>query len=167
MKKTTKLWISIMAVAVVVIVAIGLMNNQKEIEDKPPILYAHYEYGVVPMNLGTYSWNSVIADSIPYTDMDYDNSISYNEGLRHRNVNIFFSTSNEPSDFKTDNVKDKDTFEVLEMKRYVNGEEEILSDFDGNMILVTLESDAIYLYEFKVQFGENYGYYSVKINNNV
>lgn len=168
MKKIPKLWIFIVAaVAVSGIVAIWLMNNQKEMKDKPPMLYAYYEYGVVPMNLGTYSWNGVIVESMPYTDMNYDNIISYNEGKGHRNANIFFSTSNEPSDFDTDNIKGEGTFEIQEMKRYINGKEEILSEFDDNMILVSLETDATYLYEFKVQFGENYGYYSIKINNNV
>ncbi|MFA5536505.1 MAG: hypothetical protein WDA53_04985, partial [Bacillota bacterium] len=45
--------------------------------------------------------------------------------------------------------------------------EEVLEDFGDNMILVSLEQDASYLYVFKVQFGENYAYYSIKINNNV
>ena len=53
------------------------------------------------------------------------------------------------------------------MKRFVNGQEETLTEFSDNMILVSLEYDTSYLYQFKVSFGEDYGYYSIKINNNV
>ncbi len=160
--KKSLFWVSFITLVAVSFIAVGLMSNPKQ--TKPPTLYAYSENGVIPMNLGAYSWNGVIADSIPYTEMDYDNIIFYNDG-GHRNTNLFFSTSNTPSDFNSDNIKGK--FKIVEMKRYVNGKEEVLEEFNDNTILVMLETDASYLYQFKVQFGENYAYYSVKINNNV
>lgn len=162
--KKPAFWVIAVAVVGVVAVGVGLMANPKP--TKPPTLYAYSQNGVVPMKLGTYFWNGVMSDSISYTDTDYDEAISYNdEG--HRYANIFFSTSDTPSSFNTDNAKGEGQFEIVEMKRYINGKEEILKEFEGNMTEVSLETDASYLYEFKVLFGADYGYYSVKINNNV
>lgn len=158
-------WGSFVIAIIVVFAVLGLVSNPKTINE-PPILYAYSENGVIPMNLGAYSWNGVVVDSLPYTQMNYDNVISYNDG-GYRNANIFFSTSNTPSNFNTDNIKGRNQFKIVGMKRYVNGKEETLTKFDDYMILVSLETDASYLYEFKVQFGENYAYYSIKINNNV
>ena len=158
-------WVSFVTAIIVVFAVVGLVSNPKT-NNEPPILYAYSENGVIPMNLGAYSWNGVVVDSLSYTQMNYDNVISYNDG-GHRNANILFSMSNTPSDFNTDNIKGKNKFKIVGMKRYVNGKEETLTEFDDNIILVSLETDASYLYEFKVQFGENYAYYSIKINNNV
>ncbi len=163
--KKPKFWV-VLAAAVACIAAVFCLVSNPE-SKAPPTLYAYSEQGVIPMNIGTYSWNGVLADAIPYTEMEYDNVISYNEGFGHRNANIFFSTSNKPSDFNSDNAKGTDKFEIVGMKRYVDGKEEVLSDFGGNLIEVSLETDKSYLYEFKIKFGENYAYYSIKINNNV
>ncbi len=157
--------VSLLTATLVLLTAFGLLSNPK-IEEKPPILYAYSENGVIPMNLGAYSWNGVDSDSISYTQMEYDKAISYNDG-GYRNANIFLSMSSTPSDFNTDNIKGKHKFKIVGLKRYVNGKEETLKEFDDSMILVRLETDTSYLYEFKVQFGENYAYYSIKINNNV
>lgn len=162
--KKPAFWVTVVAIVAVTAVGVGLLANPKP--TKPPTLYAYSHNGVIPMNLGTYSWNGMMSDFISYTEMDYDKAISYNDGGR-RNANIFFSTSDTPSSFNTDNAKGAGQFEIVEMKRYINGKEEILEGFKGNMIEVSLETDASYLYEFKVQFGANYGYYSIKINNNV
>ena len=163
--KKPKFWVILITALICVIAVFCLVSNPES--KVPPTLYAYSENGVIPMNLGTYSWNGIIADAISYTEMEYENAISYNENKGHRNANIFFSTSNTPSNFNSDNAKGTKDFEVVEMKRYVNGKEEVLEDFGDNMILVSLEQDASYLYVFKVQFGENHAYYSIKINNNV
>ena len=163
--KNPKFWVILVTALACVVAVFCLVSNPKS--KAPPTLYAYSENGVIPMNLGTYSWNGVVADSISYTEMEYETAISYNENKGHRNANIFFSTSNTPSDFNSDNAKGTKDFEVVEMKRYVNGKEEALEDFGDNMVLVSLEQDASYLYVFKVQFGENEAYYSIKINNNV
>ncbi len=163
--KKPKFWVILITALICVIAVFCLVSNPES--KVPPTLYAYSENGVIPMNLGTYSWNGVIADAISYTEMKYENAISFNENKGHRNANIFFSTSNTPSDFNSNNAKGTRDFEIVEMKRYVNGKEEVLEDFGDNMILVSLEQDASYLYVFKVQFGKNHAYYSIKINNNV
>ncbi|MCK9217911.1 MAG: M56 family metallopeptidase [Firmicutes bacterium] len=163
--KKPKFWMVLITALICVVAVFCLVSNP---QSKVPLtLYAYSENGVIPMNLGTYSWNGVVVDAISYIEMEYENEISYNENRGHRNANIFFSTSNTPSDFNSDNARGTKDFKVVEMKRYVNGKEEILEDFGDNMIQVSLEQDASYLYVFKVQFGENHAYYSIKINNNV
>lgn len=157
-------WVSFIAFVAVALIAIGLMSNPKQ--EKPPTLYANSATDTIPMNLGAYAWDGVLTDSIAYTEMEYPHSISYDDGA-DRTANIFFSTSNPTSDVHTDNSNEENTFKIVEMKRYVNGEEEILTEFDDHSILVTLEANTSYLYQCKVQFGENYAYYSMKINNTV
>ena len=163
--KKPAFWVVAIALVSATFVAVGLMSNPKSV--RPPILYAYSENAVIPMNLGTYSWNGVVADAIPYPEMDYENVIAYYEGHGQRYANIFFSTSNEPAEFNTDHRKGRRKFKIVEMRRYVHGKEEILEEFDDHMIEVSLETDASYFYQFKIQFGDNYGYYSLKINRNV
>lgn len=158
------LWVSIIAVIAVVCVVVGFMSNPKS-EDRPPALYAYYENGFIPMTLGTYSWDGVAADAISYTEREYETMISFNDGTGLRYANIFLSTEKELP-YRGINGE-KDTIKIVEMKRYSNGKEEISDDFEDNMMLVSLADGVSYLYEFKVQFGENHAYYSIKINNNV
>ncbi|MFI3238961.1 MAG: M56 family metallopeptidase, partial [Lachnospiraceae bacterium] len=170
--KKPVVWVSAICLVLVGVVAVSLMSNGKEQFDEPPTIYAYYEYGVVPMNLGTYSWTSgnvsLEADSIHPIEMDYSEVLSYNENKGHRNANIIFSLDNEPDGWNSDNIKWDNEINITSMKRYVDGKEEVLEDFDKNFILVSLETDNSYIYEFKIEFEDgNYAYYSVQINNNV
>lgn len=162
--KKPLMWVSMAGFLIVLVSVVGFIGNSKI--DEPPMMYAYFENGVVPMNLGTYSWDGCVVDSISYTEMDYDNSIYYSGGIGERNANIFLSMSNTPENFNSDNIKGKNKFKIVEMKRYSNGEEEILNEFDDNIIAVNLAPDSTYLYEFKVEFSGNYAYYSVRIDNN-
>lgn len=162
--KRPAFFVTLTAAAVCGVSVFCLVSNPKSVS--PPALYAYWENGVIPMSLGSYSWGKDKADAVPYTEMEYKDAISYDDNKGHKNANIFFSTSNTPSDFNTDNAKGTKDFKIVEMRRYSEGKEEILKDFSDNLIEVSLEKNISYIYEFKVQFGENYGYYSIKINNN-
>ncbi len=169
--KKPVLWVSVVCLVVVLAVLVGFMSSRAQGLDEPPTIYAYYEHGVAPMNLGSYSWTyrgvSTESDSIHPTEMDYPNPLSYNDG-GYRNANIIFSLDNEPDAWNSDNIQWDDAFNIVAMRRYVNGEEEILDDFGSNFILVSLETDNSYIYEFRIEFEDgNDAYYSIKINNNV
>ncbi len=166
------IWVSIAALAVVLVVVIGFMGGMQDLSG-PPTLYAYYDYGVVEMNLGTYSWThngvSTEADSVHPAEMDYPTPIAYNENKGARNANIVFSLDNTDKDFDSANIDWNDDYGIVELWRYKDGVEDYRKTFEGgNWIDVSLDDESSYIYVFKIEFADKGdAYYSVQVDNNM
>ena len=166
--KKPVIWTSIICVILVSMMSYIFMSNEKK-EDRPPTIYAYYEYGVVPMNIGSYSWNGVVADTIHPTEMTYKEAISYNENKGKRNANIILGLNYTEDGRNSKNIKGQDEIDIVNIKRYKDGTQDLDRDMKGgNWIDISLDDESSYIYEFEIRFkGGNSATYSVKVSNNL
>ncbi|MFI3114899.1 MAG: M56 family metallopeptidase [Clostridia bacterium] len=132
--------------------------------DEPVEIYAYSEKQSILTKITGYTTNGTIDNRLNYTEIDYNDVISfYGDEMKNETIKLDFSSLENGFDKIG---KWNDEAKVISVKQYFNGEEKVFSNYDTNILELSFEKYGNYYYEVVVDYGgTNFGNYAFQVEN--